>query len=322
MGVGRLTRRRGGLSRPVNAGALTLALAAATVALIRALADARRRDRRPAAPISPASAPPAVVAFEAPAADAPAAASSGPRWRLRATKAIAAASLMVLMAAVVVAPAVATDDATNDLLSLTPPTAGRPVPRPSSAVLSRSGITNVDLSASASDLNGSKLAPATPSLDLSASPTAAPSVVGVPTRVDIASIGVHASIVPLGLGPTGVIQVPDNFVQAGWYSGGPRPGDSGPAVLLGHVDSFRGPAVFFELKDLLPGATITVTSSTGTEAFTVDSVEKYPKTEFPTQQVYGPVTDRALRLVTCGGTFDEAHHSYLSNVIVFATAVS
>jgi LPXTG-site transpeptidase (sortase) family protein len=244
------------------------------------------------------------------------------RSRRALTRTVAAALLMVLVAAVVVAPAVATDDEGNDLLALTPPTAGRPTPQPASAVMTPSGTADADLSASPSNIDGSLVAPATPDLDLSASPTAAPSIVGVPTRVDIPSIGVHASIVPLGLGPDGVIQVPDNFVQAGWYSGGPRPGDSGPAVILGHVDSFRGPAVFFELKDLQAGASITVTSSTGTQTFIVDSVEKYPKTEFPTEEVYGPVSDRALRLVTCGGKFDETHHSYLSNVIVFATAAS
>jgi sortase (surface protein transpeptidase) len=318
MGASRLTRRRPeGLNRHFNAGALTLALAAAVVARVHTVLDSRRVDL-------PSEAPPD-SAFQTPVAlAAPALAAAPPdrRWRRAMTKAVAATCLMVFVAAVVVAPAVATDDATNDLLALTPPTAGRPTAQPSSAVLSPSGTANVDLSGSPTNLDGSAVAPAAPNLDLSASPTAAPSLVGVPTRVDIPSIGVHASIVPLGLGTNGVIQVPDNFVQAGWYSGGPRPGDSGPAVILGHVDSFRGPAVFFELKDLQPGATITVTSSTGTEAFTVDTVEKYPKTEFPTQEVYGPVTDRALRLVTCGGKFDETHHSYLSNVIVFATAAS
>jgi LPXTG-site transpeptidase (sortase) family protein len=222
----------------------------------------------------------------------------------------------------VVAPAVATDDGGNNPLALTPPTAGLPTPMPASAVMAAPATADVNLAARPGNLGASTAVPATPDLDLSASPTAAPSRVGVPTRVDIPSIGIHASIVPLGLNPVGVIDVPDNFVQAGWYSGGPRPGDSGPAVILGHVDSFRGPAVFFELKDLQAGASITVTSSTGTQTFIVDSVETYPKTEFPTEEVYGPVSDRALRLVTCGGKFDETHHSYLSNVIVFATAAS
>ncbi len=144
----------------------------------------------------------------------------------------------------------------------------------------------------------------------------------MPTLVDIPAIGVHASITPLGLGADGVIQVPDQFGQAGWYDGGPRPGDSGPAVLLGHVDSQTGPAVFFRLKDLHPGDTVTVTSSTGTVGFIVNSVAEYPKAAFPTAAVYGPVSDRALRLVTCGGKFDDSRHSYLSNVIVFATAAA
>jgi hypothetical protein len=317
MGARRLTkRRRGGLDRHVNAGTLTLALAAAVVARVHTVVDARRGQRRsPGAPAAP------FKSFEAPASEA--ASPQAPkvrRWRPGATKVVAATLLLVFVAAVVVGPAVATEDATNDLLAVTPPTVGQPTPQPSSAVLSPSGTDTVDFSAVPPNVGHFVAAPATPNLDLSGSPTAAPSVVGVPTRVDIPSIGVHASIVPVGLAPNGVIQVPDNFVQAAWYSGGPRPGDSGPAVILGHVDSYRGPAVFFELKDLLPGAAITVTSSTGTESFTVNSVENYPKTGFPTQEVYGPVSDRALRLVTCGGKFDETHHSYLSNVIVFATA--
>jgi sortase (surface protein transpeptidase) len=320
-------RQRGGLRRQFNAGTLTFALVAAAVARVHAHLGTRRgpRSHTPTLVSQGDVAPVGVCWAEAPAAlpgPAPLAVVSLRRWRRGLTRAVAAGLLMVLVTAVVMAPAVATDDESNDLLALTPPTAGRPTPQPSSAVMTPPGRADVDLSGGPSHLDGFAVAPATPDLDLSASPTAAPSSVGVPTRIDIPSIGVHAFIVPLGLGPGGVIEVPDNFVQAGWYSGGPRPGDSGPAVILGHVDSFSGPAVFFELKDLQAGATIMVTSSTGTQAFVVDSVEKYAKTDFPTEAVYGPVSDRALRLVTCGGQFDETKHSYLSNVIVFATAAS
>jgi sortase (surface protein transpeptidase) len=162
---------------------------------------------------------------------------------------------------------------------------------------------------------------AAPSVSLADSSTAPPSTHGVPTSVDIPAIGVHGAIVPLGIGPDGTAEVPSRFDIAGWYSAGPRPGDSGPAVLLGHVDSHNGPAVFFRLRDLHPGDIVTVTSLTGPQRFQVDTVASFPKTAFPTDQVYGPVTDRALRLVTCGGTFDDARHSYDDNVIVFATAL-
>ncbi len=182
------------------------------------------------------------------------------------------------------------------------------------------------LSGAASDLSSPAVpAPTTPaeapSVSLAGSSTAPPSTAGVPTTVDIPAIGVHASIVALGTAPDGTVEVPSRFDVAGWYSQGPRPGDSGPAVLLGHVDSYNGPAVFYRLRDLHAGDIVTVTSSTGPQRFHVDSVARFPKTAFPTAEVYGPVSDRALRLVTCGGAFDDSRHSYDDNVIVFATAV-
>lgn len=104
---------------------------------------------------------------------------------------------------------------------------------------------------------------AAPSVSLADSSTAPPSTHGVPISVDIPAIGVHSDIVPLGVAPDGTAEVPSRFDVAGWYSAGPRPGDSGPAVLLGHVDSHLGPGVFFRLHDLHPGDIVTVTSSTG-----------------------------------------------------------
>ncbi|HSS12052.1 MAG TPA: class F sortase [Acidimicrobiales bacterium] len=145
---------------------------------------------------------------------------------------------------------------------------------------------------------------------------------GIPTEVDIPSIGVHAPIVPLGLSADGTVQVPDSFAAAGWYQGGPRPGDPGPAVILGHVDSFHGPAVFFRVKELSPGQLIDVASASGSRQFRVDLVATFPKDRFPTAMVYAPVPVPALRLVTCGGSFNEAQHRYLDNVVVFATEVS
>jgi sortase (surface protein transpeptidase) len=160
------------------------------------------------------------------------------------------------------------------------------------------------------------------SFDLSSSPTAAPSTVGIPTRIDIPAVGVHARIVPLGLNADGTIQVPGRFDEAGWYDGGPRPGDLGPAVILGHLDSLDGPAVFLRIRDLAPGQTVTVSSASDSHRFRVDSVATFGKDRFPTSLVYGPVPGAALRLVTCGGSFDDVNHSYRANVIVFATELS
>jgi hypothetical protein len=156
-------------------------------------------------------------------------------------------------------------------------------------------------------------------LNLADSPTGTPPAVGIPTQIDIPAIDVHARIVPLGLNRDGTIQVPTRYDVTGWYQGGPRPGDPGPAVVLGHLDSLVGPAVFLRLGRLVPGQTITVSSATDSHRFRVDSVATFAKDRFPTSLVYGPVPAPALRLVTCGGTFDDARHSYRANVVVFAT---
>lgn len=147
-----------------------------------------------------------------------------------------------------------------------------------------------------------------------------------PTRVRIPAIGVDAPLVPLGLNPDGTVATPplDRPGEAGWYQDGPTPGEPGPAVLLGHVDSARtGPAVFYQLGRLKPGALVAVRRRDGrTAVFRVDSVERVPKTAFPTQRVYGDLPYPALRLITCGGAFDRRRHEYRDNVIVFAHLVA
>jgi sortase (surface protein transpeptidase) len=157
--------------------------------------------------------------------------------------------------------------------------------------------------------------------DLSGNPTGAPSTADVPAEIDIASIGVHAAVVALGRNPDGTVEVPSRFDVVGWFEGGPRPGDIGPAVMLGHVDSYNGPAVFSRLAQLSPGQSIAVSGASGSRQFRVDRVASYDKDRFPTDLVYGPVPERALRLVTCGGVFDSAKHSYRSNVVIFASEV-
>nr|WP_091607715.1 class F sortase [Micromonospora mirobrigensis] len=144
-----------------------------------------------------------------------------------------------------------------------------------------------------------------------------------PTTISIPRIGVNASIMSLGTNPDGTVQVPplEQAMTAGWYSPGASPGEVGNAVVVGHVDSAKiGPAVFFDLGALQPGDTITVGRQDGRSAtFTVDEVRSYPKTAFPTERVYGPNDRAGLRVVTCGGTFDQAARSYLDNVVVYAT---
>jgi sortase family protein len=144
-----------------------------------------------------------------------------------------------------------------------------------------------------------------------------------PTRVRAPAIGLDSGLVGLGLDAAGALEALADFATAGWYAAGPVPGDVGPAVLAGHVDSRRGPAVFSRLRELAVGDEVLVDRADGgTVTFTVTGVERHPKDAFPTDAVYGPTADARLRLVTCGGEFDSAARSYEDNVVVFATLVS
>jgi hypothetical protein len=144
----------------------------------------------------------------------------------------------------------------------------------------------------------------------------------VPVRLEIPVIGVDTGLQRLGRDHDGSVEVPSGrhkWEEAGWYAGGTRPGDPGSAVLLGHVDSTAGPAVFYRLRELRPGDRVEIVRADGSRArFAVERVARYPKTRFPTDDVYYPTLAPRLRLVTCGGSFDPAAGSYRSNVIVFA----
>jgi sortase (surface protein transpeptidase) len=137
----------------------------------------------------------------------------------------------------------------------------------------------------------------------------------------IPTIGVSSGLLRLGMNADRTVQVPSSFGTAGWYTGSAVPGDAGrPAVILGHVDSRSGPAVFYRLKALRPGDDVWVQRSDGTWIrFTVNRVGEFPKTDFPTRLVYAPQPGTTLRLVTCGGRFDPSTGHYVDNIVVFAT---
>ncbi|MBW0101574.1 class F sortase [Pseudonocardia sp. KRD291] len=145
--------------------------------------------------------------------------------------------------------------------------------------------------------------------------------VAAPAGLSVPAIGLNTGAPErLGLDPAGRLTAPVDYDRTGWYAQGPKPGEAGPAVIVGHVDSFRGPAVFFRLREMKVGQEIVVTRTDGWKTrFVVDSVRSYPKDAFASDEVYGPTANAQLRLITCGGAFDRDVRSYEDNVVVFAS---
>jgi hypothetical protein len=178
------------------------------------------------------------------------------------------------------------------------------------------GTTSAPPATTAVAVHADAPSPDAPSPGATAVEKAAP-----PVSLSIASVGISTSLMSLGLNPDGSVEVPpaDKGMTAGWYSGGPVPGAVGPAVVIGHNDTRYGRAVFHDLRKIAKGADITVTDSRGKAMhFTVTATESVSKKSFPTAQVYGPTSARALRLITCDGDFDANGHP-VNNLIVFAT---
>jgi len=164
---------------------------------------------------------------------------------------------------------------------------------------------------------------AAPSGSAAPAPGSAPAPAApAPVSLTIPAIGVHTKLIRLGITAKGTLQVPTITSVAGWYTGSPRPGEVGSSVIAGHIDSYLGPGIFYRLSDMRPGQRIYVRRANGSLAvFSVTAVQQYPKDRFPTGQVYGPAPDAELNLITCGGTFDYATRSYLSNTVVYSTEI-
>lgn len=146
-----------------------------------------------------------------------------------------------------------------------------------------------------------------------------------PVRIEIPSIEVEADVHPVGLAPDGSIAVPslDRHEETGWYEGGPTPGQYGPAIIVGHNDTWDGPSVFHKVPELRRGARIEVSRADGSVAvFKVTSVERFDKGALPAQRVYADFSQPGLRLITCGGRFVGGSIGYSDNVIAFASLVS
>ncbi|MFF5175118.1 class F sortase [Micromonospora sp. NPDC000089] len=145
-----------------------------------------------------------------------------------------------------------------------------------------------------------------------------------PTRIAISSIDLQAPVHHVGIAPDGSIAVPDlgHAQEAGWYDQGPTPGQYGPAVIVGHVDTSTGPAVFHGLKELRVGDTVEVTREDHRVAvFQVDQVERYGKERLPADEIFGDFSRPNLRLITCGGRWVGGRTGYADNVVVYASLV-
>ncbi|MDA3642966.1 class F sortase [Saccharopolyspora indica] len=141
-----------------------------------------------------------------------------------------------------------------------------------------------------------------------------------PRAISLPSIDAESSLIPLGLNPDGSAEVPpiDQPGQAGWFRLGPGAGEVGPFVVLGHVDSYREAGVFYRLRDLRPGDPVEVDRADGSRVtYVVDRVQMAAKDRFPTEAVYGDVARPEIRMITCGGAFDESRRSYADNLIVY-----
>jgi hypothetical protein len=145
-----------------------------------------------------------------------------------------------------------------------------------------------------------------------------------PVRIIIPSLRVDAPVMRLGQAAGGSIQVPPlaNHDLAGWYDRSVTPGQDGTSIILGHVDSFTGPSVFYDVKEMTRGELVEVVRADGrTATFSVDGVQEVAKATFPSEQIYGNTPYPGLRLITCGGPFDTATRQYLDNIVVYTHLV-
>lgn len=187
----------------------------------------------------------------------------------------------------------------------------------SAVVISCAAVIDVRQTQAAADLAADRGFGARVPVTLAAVRHAAPVLVSIP------SIGVRSGLIDLRKNPDGTVQVPKDYGRAGWYVGSAHPGDAGPTVLIGHVDSTRGPAVFYRVSRLHRGDRITVQRSDNTSAwYAVQSVQRFPKRAFPTALVYKGDGRPSLRLVTCGGQFNRRTGHYLDNTVVIAVPIA
>lgn len=208
--------------------------------------------------------------------------TSGNRWVFAVSGALAGLGVTALVVAAAMWPSAASEPLTSNLIAVAP----------AEAVVAATSVV-----------------PANPDA-------------GDPVRVHIPSIDVDADVIDLGLNPDRTLEVPEDFEQTGWYTGRSIPGEPGPSVIAGHVDSNDGPAVFHKLRELEEGDRVLIDRTDGqTAIYRVNGASEVAKSSFPTELVYGATSQPTLRLITCGGRFDGDEGSYDGNLIVFADHV-
>lgn len=142
---------------------------------------------------------------------------------------------------------------------------------------------------------------------------------GLPVRVQIPKLSIDAHVINVGLTKDGNMSVPNNVIDAGWYKYGGLPGNSGTAVIAGHLDGLRGePGVFSSLDKLAAGDVITVSGSNGQAvSFTVRETRSYGQNEQP-PEVFKSTLGSHLNLITCTGSWDRSAHRFAKRLVVFA----
>ncbi|MDR3642830.1 MAG: sortase [Candidatus Doudnabacteria bacterium] len=184
------------------------------------------------------------------------------------------------------------------------------------------GVLALAASNSVLQLNITKEAPASAAF----LPHPAPQVLTVnapdPSLLSIPSLKLSAPFEPLGLNPDHTIAVPKNNMGVGWFVYGAKPGQNGAAIIVGHLDSASGPAIFASLQYIKPGDKIFITRADGSVVtYRVDSLAKFPQNRFPTQAIYGAISYPGLRIITCSGTWNKTSGHYSDNLVVFGTEI-
>jgi len=144
-----------------------------------------------------------------------------------------------------------------------------------------------------------------------------------PRVLRIPKIGMKRTLVTVGQLPDGALEVPNSYTLGGWYKDSPTPGELGPSVLVGHVDSPKGYTIFWQLLKLQPGDKIEVDRADGSTAtFKVDEIHQFPQNDFPSQEVYGNISYAGIRIITCGGVFNHKTQHYSENTVVYGSLVT